>query len=173
MTLDDSGGSWVPGDPTSGSDPASAGSIIDSDPVTERFLRQQIAVHSKAIDLIQSHLNKSAIPKARPNPNGPTEGTRRVVDSRGSGIQKGDFALDPSEHLEFLKKMREQTEAELQLPVSIIEEREKLWNAQREVAQLKLGKPTPKPVHQNTASAAQDTPQTLKESSRDKGYQDE
>jgi hypothetical protein len=53
MKLDDSG--WVPGE--SGADPNGGAGIIDDDddPDTDYFLRNQIAIHQKAIGLMQGY----------------------------------------------------------------------------------------------------------------------
>ena len=66
LTLDDSGGGWVPGDPSSGPDPASGASIVDDDSgdadaesyrlATRAFLKNQLGIHRSAIRAIKTYL---------------------------------------------------------------------------------------------------------------------
>ena len=68
MTLDDSGGSWTPGQ--QGSDPASSATIVDDDnansdaddyqAATRAFLKEQLALHRAGIRAIKSYLRNEA-----------------------------------------------------------------------------------------------------------------
>lgn len=73
VALDDSGGSWVAGDPQSGTDPNNSGSIIDDDAnsaddyhaATRVFLKNQLGIHRSAIRAIKTYLqndvNKASV----------------------------------------------------------------------------------------------------------------
>lgn len=132
MRLDGSG--WVPGDPSSGPDPADGASIIDDpdDPGSTYFLKNQIAIYRSAIAEIEKYLNRAT--KAKPNPQGTTSGPQKITSV---------FKVDPAEHLKFLKEWRAQADAELQLQKDIAAERAAMWASQKETAELKKGKAIP------------------------------
>lgn len=99
----------------------------------------QIGGDKKAIDTIQGYLNK-VIPKARPNPNGSTEGTRvvRSNDKSSHPGARGDaLCVQPAAMLKYLQEDRQRTETALAIEREIARERELRSTAQLELAELK------------------------------------
>jgi transcriptional regulator with XRE-family HTH domain len=96
MTMDDSGGSWVPGDDdddVDDDDPAGDG---PSDDDILGTLQQVDEFHKQAREAIADYIaqvGQAQIPKARIN-QGPTEGARRVktnVTSQASGPHSDEY----------------------------------------------------------------------------------
>lgn len=154
MRLDNGGGHWVAGDPGAGTDPNNSTDITntitarngdnadDYQAATIAFLRDQQNIHRSAIAEIQKYLNQ--IPKARPNPNGPTEPARKIDDntaSRTPGPRPDRFAKpDPARLLAYLREDRARAASELALERQIARERGLRNKAQLELAELRKEK---------------------------------
>jgi transcriptional regulator with XRE-family HTH domain len=146
MTLD-SGGSWVPGDKSGGSDPVDstditgtndnpARSVPDDDEL--EFLAGLAGLHQSIIDKINE---RQAMQKAKPNAAGVTSPPKKIADNTTSKTagSRGDLfrVTDRKAHLAYLQEQRERAQAELDLAKQIEDERATLFSAQKAFKELK------------------------------------
>jgi transcriptional regulator with XRE-family HTH domain len=120
-----------------GSGDANDGDGSGDDPDTDYFLRKQLAIHQKAIDLIQGYLD-GKVTKAKIN-SGPSGCPRRVNgNAPAGGGTRGDLlSVKPAQMLAHLEKVRANAETELAIQQKINEERKKRLAAQIELAEVR------------------------------------
>jgi hypothetical protein len=125
IKLDDSGGSWVSGDPSGGTDPN------DSSDDEQRLLEEIAGLHQVILDKINAFQAK-----AKPNPRGVTEGPRRVNGNApaGGGSRDDLLSVTPAQVLAHIEKERKNAETALAIQKKINEERKKRLAAQIELA---------------------------------------